>query len=59
MIVRAAFLLCRCYAVVLGRPGEVVLAFRLEGREGKGREAAAVAGGSGMTLGAGRSFVEG
>lgn len=43
-------LLCRCP----GEAGEVVLAFGLEGRE-----AAAVAGGSGMTLGAGRSFVEG
>ena len=53
MIVRAAFLLCRCYAVVLGK-----LSLRLDWREGKGREAA-VAGGGGMTLGAGRSFVEG
>lgn len=43
-------LLCRCP----GEAGEVVLAFGLEGGE-----AAVVAGGGGMTLGAGRSFVEG
>lgn len=54
MIVRAAFLLCRCYAVVLGRPGKLFL--RLDWREGKRRR---LPEGGGMTLGAGRSFVEG
>lgn len=50
MIVRAAFLLCRCL-------GELFLRLVWFGLEG--REAAAVAGGGGMTLGIGRSFVEG
>lgn len=42
-----------------GEAGEVVLAFGLDWIGLEGREAAAVAGGGGMTLGAGRSFVEG
>ena len=44
MIVRAAFLLCRCP----GEAGEVVFVFGLEGRK-----AVIAGGGDGMILGAG------